>query len=114
MTNVTPIDDGYGGTVGERSRMRARPGSHTAYARGSDLMVEWYDFGEQAPYESANLLIFGRAAQLRLAAAIDAEVTLSPHILSNWVATRFASYFEVKAFALAQAIPFETEVNFDP
>lgn len=56
----------------------------------------------------------GELTEESLAVAIDAEVTLSPHILSHWVAARFASYFEVKAFALAQAIPFETEVNLDP
>lgn len=114
MMNVTPIEDGFGGFVGDHSRMPAKPGAHSAYARGSDLVVEWYDFGDDATYESANLLIFDRAAQRLLAAALEAEVTLSPHLLSNWVAGRFPSYFAVKAFATERGIPFETEVDFQP
>jgi hypothetical protein len=107
MTDVIPIDDGYGGRLGDRCPMPAKPGSHVAYARGSDLVVEWYDFGDHAPYESANLLIFCRSAQRLLAAAIDVDVALSPHLLSNEVASRFQSYFEVKEFATERGIPFE-------
>jgi hypothetical protein len=114
MSDLIPIDDGYGGKLGDRCRMPAKPGSHVTYARGSDLVVEWYDFGDHAPYESASLLIFGRAAQRLLAATIDVDPTLSPHLLSSEVASHFHSYFEVKEFATERGIPFETEVDFMP
>jgi len=114
MAEIVPIDDGYGGTVGDQSPMPAKPGSHVAYCQGSDLVVEWYDFGAHAPYESANLLIFDRPAQRLLAEAIEVDVKLSPHMLSNKVAARFNSYFDVKAFATERGIPFETKVDFWP
>lgn len=114
MGRVIPIADGYGGEIGDRKPMPAKPGSHVAYARGEDLVVEWYDFGDHAPYESANLLIFGRPAQLRLAQAIGVDEPLAPHMLSNRVAARFASYFDVKRFAEEHEFDFTTEVDFQP
>ncbi|HEY8572726.1 hypothetical protein [Phenylobacterium sp.] len=114
MTNVIPLEDGYGGVVGDRSRMLGKPGSHTVYARGSDLVVEWYDFGDHAAYESANLLIFDRPTQLKLAQERGLEPELSPHLLANRVATHFHSYFEVKAFAEEHGLPFRIERDFEP
>lgn len=114
MSNVTRIDDGYGGKVGDRNRMTAKPGSHTAYARGSDLVVEWYDFGDHAPYESANLLIFDRTTQIALARLMGVDKSLSPHDLANKVAVRFDSYFQVKAFAETHGLVFATEIDFHP
>jgi hypothetical protein len=53
---------------GTRFRMPL-PGSHSAYARADgQLVVEWYDFGDDAPYESANLLVFDGQGQAQLAA----------------------------------------------
>ena len=112
--DVIPIDDGYGAPLGHRYPMPAKPGSHTAYARGSDLVVEWYDFGEDAPYESANLLIFDRATQLKLAELIRADPALSPHGLASKIAARFDSYFDVKAFAAERGLPYGIEVDFEP
>lgn len=112
--NIVPMADGFGGRVGDRSPMPARPGTHSAYARGSDLIVEWYDHGPNAPYESANLLIFDRATQRRLAETIGVDPALSPHRLSNKVAARFDSYFDVRRFAETQGLAFTTEVDFEP
>jgi hypothetical protein len=112
--DVTPIDDGFGRQVGDRSPMPGKPGSHVAYARGSDLVVEWYDFGDGAPYESANLMIFDRPTQLRLAQAIGIDPSLSPHMLANNVAARFDSSFDVKRYAEAHDLGFTTEVDYQP
>lgn len=114
MSCVLRIPDGYGGYVGDRHQMRARPGSHTAYARASDLVVEWYDFGEDAPYESANLLVFDRSAQKALLAALHLESDRSPDTLASDIATAFSSYFDVRRFAEAQHIDFSTETDFYP
>jgi len=94
--------------------MPCRPGSHVAYERGQEVVVEWYDFGADAPYESANLLIFDRAAQGAFAIALGMDPSAVPDRLAAQIAARFASYFAVKAFAEAQAIPFTPEVDFQP
>lgn len=62
MGDLIELRDDYGGPIGMRYPMPTKPGSHVAYAQASDLVVEWYDFGDHAPYESANLLIFDRSA----------------------------------------------------
>jgi hypothetical protein len=114
MGELVDMADGYGGRVGDPSPMPAKPGSHVAYARGSDLVVEWYDFGDHAPYESANLMIFDRATQHRLAELLCVDRALSPHELANKVAARFESYFEVREFAGKQGLGFATETDFQP
>ncbi|HEY3951659.1 hypothetical protein [Phenylobacterium sp.] len=85
-----------------------------AYARGPDLVVEWYDFGEAAPYESANLLIFGAEAQAALARRLALEPLPSTDALAQAVAGRFGSYFAVRAFADAEGIAYRHAVDFSP
>jgi hypothetical protein len=108
------LDEGFDGETGARYPMPMKPGSHVAYARGPELIVEWYDFGPHAPYESANLLIFDHAAQQRLAEAIGVDPALTPHALAYQVALKFDSYFDVKRLAEERAIPFTTETDFQP
>ncbi len=100
--------------MGERIRMAARPGSHVAYASGPNLVVEWYDFGEHAPYESVNLLIFDQTVQPLLAEAIGADPLLATPMLAKSVAAYFSSYFEVRKFAEERLLPFDHKVSFDP
>lgn len=88
-------------------------GSHTTYARGHDLFVEWYDHGDQVPYESANLLIFGPVEMAQLLSAAGLPNAVADEAAKS-IASRFRSYFEVKDFALAHAIPFKAEVDFHP
>ena len=114
MGDVIPFNDGFGGAPGYRYPMPTKSGSHVAYARASDLVVEWYDFGEDAPYESANLLVFKRPAQQQLALAIGLAENPSPHELAYEVALKFKSYFAVKSFATKRSIAFETKVDFQP
>jgi hypothetical protein len=85
-------------------------GAHSAYRDGHGrLVVEWYDFGADAPYESANLITFDSAAERVLAEALG-----HPHDLVAALADRFVSWFEVKAFAVSRDIPFTSTVAFDP
>jgi hypothetical protein len=114
MGEVIDLDDGFGGRIGSPYPMPAKPGAHNAYARGPELVVEWYDFGPHAPYESANLLVFDRAAQQRLAEATGVDRTLTPHDLAYQVALKFDSYFDVRDVAEDHAIPFTTETDFQP
>jgi predicted DNA-binding WGR domain protein len=100
---------------GPRFRMPLRPGSHSAYVRADGrLVVEWYDFGDDAPYESANLLVFDDQGQAQLAAALDLPAETRAQGLAEAVAARFQSYFEVKAFATDQQLRFASEVDFQP
>ena len=73
------------GEMGEQFHMAAWPGSHVVYAFGTDLVVDWYDFGEHAPYESVNLLIFDQTVQPLLAEAIDADPSLATPMLAKSV-----------------------------
>jgi hypothetical protein len=114
MSEVIQMPDGYGGHIGDRYPMPAKPGSHVVYARGPDLVVEWYDFGDDAPYESANLLVFDRPAQLSLIALLEELPNQTPHGFAAELAARFHSYFEIKDFAEANGIPFATETDFYP
>jgi hypothetical protein len=87
------------------------PGSaHNIYrdAEGR-LVVEWYDFGADAPYESANLIMFDGHAERVLAEALG-----NPEDLLAAIAARFTSWFEVKAFAVSRDIPFTSTVDFAP
>ena len=100
--------------TGTRHAMPQRPGSHTAYERTGELIVEWYDFGDHAPYESANLLAFDGGAQERLAEALGVAPAPDTEGLAALVAARFTSYFEVKQFAADHGIAFRAEVDFAP
>ena len=95
---------------GQRWPMPARRGgADVAYARGADLVVEWYDFGDDDHYEMVNLLVFDPAAQLVFARAMHAPADLTPDALASFIASRFEGYCAVQDFATAQAIPFSKE-----
>jgi hypothetical protein len=90
-------------------------GAHAAwYDADGKLVVEWHDFGPDAPCESANMIRFDAASQDALAGSLDGAAPLAGEALLHALATRFRSYFEVRAFARAEAIPFEAEVDFRP
>ena len=93
-------------------------GSHFAYYDDDGtLVVEWYDFGAHAPYESANMLRFAIAEQHQLAQTLDTpqtrpETRPDQAALLSLLQARFKTYFEVKAYALAHEIPFTDSVDF--
>jgi hypothetical protein len=95
--------------------MPQRPGAHGAYVRANGaLVVEWYDFGDHAPYESATLLVFDAVAQTGLARALGLPADLSAQQLAAVVAERFASYFDVLRYAEDKGLAFVREVDFQP
>jgi hypothetical protein len=102
--------------MAERVRLRGTGrGAHSIYYdEAGKLVVEWHDFGEDAPYESANMIRFDAASQDALAGALDSAAPPKGAALVAALAARFRSYFEIRAFADAEAIPFETEVDFRP
>jgi hypothetical protein len=102
--------------MAERVRLRGTGrGAHSLYHdEAGKLVVEWHDFGEDAPYESANMIRFDAASQDALAGALDSAAPPAGAALIAALAARFRSYFEIRAFADAEAIPFEAEVDFRP
>lgn len=114
MGEVIEFQDGFGVPVGFQYPMACKRGSHVAYAKCPDLIVEWYDFGDHAPYESANLLIFDRSVLPELAKALGADERRTAHELACVTARRFESYFDVERFAEDHAIGFTKDVDFSP
>jgi len=100
----------------ERVRLRGTGrGAHSIYYdEAGSLVIEWHDFGEEAPYESANTIRLDAASQDALSGAVDSAAMPSGEALLHALAARFRSYFEIRAFADAEAIPFEAEVDFRP
>jgi hypothetical protein len=90
-------------------------GSHFAYYDDDNLVVEWYDFGPEAPYESANMLRFAVAEYRRLAAILDPnQPPPDPEGLLVLLQANFQTYFQVRAFALEHGISFTASVDFMP
>ncbi len=93
----------------------AGPGSHTAYFdEAGDLVIDWYDFGPHAPYESANLLHFGVEAQRQLQGLLGVSAGSGTQSFLDTIKAHFKSYFAVERFAKEQGIQFRTSVNFSP
>jgi hypothetical protein len=113
MPDIIPDDDREK-PMGERHRMASRAGSHQVYARGEELVVHWYDFGDDALYEFIKLMIFGMPAQKQLAAAIGVPGMALPDALAAQVAAKFGSFFEVEDFVQEHGIPFAIERIIDP
>ena len=85
-------------------------GSHSAwFNEAGELVVEWYDFGEDVPYESANILYFGPDAQVQLLGE-----KLDPPLALQRLGERFESWWQVKDAARRQGIAFRSEVDFQP
>lgn len=105
-SKALPLEDAF--------RMPTRPGSHTVYLEGEDLVVDWYDYGEHAPYESVNKLIFDQQQQAPLLDALGLPEDLAPVELARSLAERFSSYFAVRAFANAQGLTYRHKVDFHP
>ena len=80
----------------------------------NNVVVDWYDLGEDVPYESANTLVFYPSAQSKLWAALGLHGSATPRALVNALSGRFSSYWEIKAFADHVDAPYEKTVDFSP
>ena len=89
-------------------------GQYIAIDDQGRLIVEWYDFGDDAPYESANMLIFNEVAQRALVIALGCTESLEAHGLATLLSHRFATYFEIKDFVTSHDLPVELDVDFMP
>lgn len=85
-------------------------GTHWAWLDGDGrLLVEWYDHGPDALYESANLLRFEPA---------DAAALLGPDAPAGSTLAAlqrlYPSWWAVRQAAVERGIAFTTEVDFLP
>jgi hypothetical protein len=89
-------------------------GWHRTYVDGEELVVDWYDFGDDVPYESGNKLLFDGNGCRQLRLALGLRQGKETEKLAQRVATRFDSYFEVRQFVDQRGIPYRHEVDFFP
>ncbi|HBY59520.1 MAG TPA: hypothetical protein DEH78_06830 [Solibacterales bacterium] len=88
------------------------PGSSSTvyFSPDGTLVVEFYDFGEEAQSSMGNdvafLLHLDPAAQAQFASSIGAEGPLL-----DAIAARFANYFEVRKWLDAHSIPYRHEFD---
>lgn len=94
--------------------MVEKPDVHKAYAEDNSLVVYWYDFGDHAPYESGNYLIFDDANARVLAQTFGADSAGSLDEIAESVAKHFRAYFDVRVFADQRQITYEHKVDFWP
>jgi hypothetical protein len=102
------------GKILDVEALRPTAGSHTAYPRAQQLIVEWYDFGEHARYESANLLVFDDSGQAHLRTELGLPDPLPICDLAAAMAAQFDSYFALEAYASERDMPFTPAVDFEP
>ena len=90
-------------------------GTHSASIDDhGQMLVEWYAFGEDAPYESLNSLVFSKPGRDLLAAALGRPSPDNDAALLDALAKRFNSYFDVRQFADSTGIPYKHGVDFCP
>ena len=93
------------------SRSGAGAGTHWAWLDEHGwLIVEWYDHGPNALYESANRLRF---APLAAAALLELNAPTGQEML-NLLQQRFGTFWDVRRAALGREIAFTTEADFLP
>lgn len=101
--------------TGQRFAMALKNvGNHQTYVDGQELVVDWYDFGEDVPYESGNKLFFDANGCRRLKLALGLPEAGEAEELARRVASSFSSYFDVRRFADQRGISYRHEVDFFP
>ena len=97
-----------------RELSRAEQGGWHSVYRGEDgeLVVEWVEYRDPAPYDHVTRLVFSSEEEAALRGSLgvsDAE-TSTPAALAE----RFATYWAVRAHADAHALSYATDVDFQP
>ncbi len=99
----------------EAVRVSLNPGHSAYFNQDGSLTIEWYDFGEDAPYESANMLTFDGRQWRALSDAIgNSPAPPDPATVLAALQARFATYWEVLEFANTCKIGFVKSVDFQP
>ena len=85
-------------------------GSHSAFFVGGLLVVDWYDHGEDVPFEMVNQLLFDAEGQRRL---LGEESGGAESDVLNALARRFDSYWSVEKHCHAAGIGYAKLTDFD-
>ena len=88
-------------------------GWHSAYKRPDDqLVVEWLEYRDPAPYDHATRLIFSaeREGRLRRLLGVEGARISTPAALAE----HFQDYWSVREYADGHALEYEAEVDFEP
>jgi hypothetical protein len=92
----------------------AGPGSHFIYTdEKGRFVIEWYDFGKDVPYESANMLILGDSELAALADRLGHSGAGAQQIADE-LAERFTSYFTIRAYLDGAGLKYRHEVDSMP
>ena len=91
------------------------PGAHFIHDReDGSLVVEWYDFGENVPYESANMLILTAAEQALVGEALGLSPTTNALELASALADQYSSYWDIRRFFDDRRLSYTHKVDFQP
>jgi hypothetical protein len=96
-----------------RMRQRGMGSHHVELKADRSLVIDWYDFGDDVPYESGNTLTFSLAGQRALARAMDLPPVIGRDLQSA-VAERFAGYHQVRAFCDHHRVSYAHAVDWWP
>lgn len=79
-----------------------------------NVVVEWYHFGENVAYEFAVQLWLDQSGQSQFARALGLSEGLGPDAMCDVLKKHFSSYFAVREFADANAVPYELRRDLRP
>lgn len=89
------------------------PGHTIRLSEDGSLVIEWYDFGESAPYESATVMRVDAGETQKLAELLGVTNGQGVAILAE-LANRCTSYWEVQATLEREGIRSTRVVDFLP
>ena len=100
-------------SAAKRDQVRLAPGHSLYFAADGALVVEWYDFGENVPYESATTLTIAPASLDDLAKLLHLAVRGRPGILAA-LSRQVGDYWAARALLDEWKIPYRHHVDFLP
>ena len=90
-----------------------REGWHTAYRGASgELVVEWLEYCDPAPYDHATSIAFAPDQELALMAALAPEGSAVSTLAL--LSLTFNTYWAVREFADSHQIGYDRRVDFNP
>lgn len=91
------------------------PGAQFIYTDESGrFVVEWYDFGEDVPYEFANMLILSDSQLAAVAERLGLGIGAEQQQIATEMADRLGSYFAIRGYLDRLGLPYTHEVDFQP
>lgn len=90
-------------------------GVHSASIdEAGDLLIEWYNFGEDVAYEYVSIMVFDSSARRAFATALGLEDSADAEALIEALAARFRFFFDIEQFATRLGIACGSRTDFSP